>query len=64
MADLRVNPSDETIHLGPLAVRFLLPGENSAGSIASFHVMVPARMAEVMLRHGLTPAPAPVPAQT
>jgi hypothetical protein len=26
--DLRVNPSDETIRLGPLAVRFLLTGED------------------------------------
>jgi hypothetical protein len=25
--DLHVNPSDETIRLGPLAVRFLLTGE-------------------------------------
>jgi hypothetical protein len=28
--DLRVNPSDETIRLGPLAVRFLITGENSS----------------------------------
>lgn len=39
--DLRVNPSDETIHLGPLAVRFLLTGSDSAGTIAAFQVMVP-----------------------
>jgi quercetin dioxygenase-like cupin family protein len=39
--DLRVNPSDETIHIGPLAVRFLLTGDNSTGSIAAFEVMVP-----------------------
>ena len=39
---LRVNPSDETIRLGPLAVRFLLTGDNSTGSIAAFEVMVPA----------------------
>jgi len=38
---LRVNPSDETIRLGPLAVRFLLTGDNSTGSIAAFEVMVP-----------------------
>ena len=24
--DVHVNPSDETIHLGPLAVRFLITG--------------------------------------
>ncbi|HEX2344889.1 MAG TPA: cupin domain-containing protein [Vicinamibacterales bacterium] len=41
--DLHVNPSDETIRLGPVAVRFLLTGDNSGGSIAAFEVMVPAR---------------------
>ncbi len=40
--NLTVNPSDETIRLGPLTVRFLLTGNNSAGSIAAFEVMVPA----------------------
>ncbi len=40
--DLHVNPSDETIRLGPLAVRFLVVGENSSGSIAAFEVMVPS----------------------
>jgi quercetin dioxygenase-like cupin family protein len=40
--ELEVNPADETIHLGPLAVRFLLTGENSAGTIAAFEVTVPA----------------------
>jgi quercetin dioxygenase-like cupin family protein len=39
--DLRVNPSDEVIRLGPLAVRFLITGENSSGSIAAFEVVVP-----------------------
>ena len=39
--DLRVNPSDETIHLGPLPVRFLLTGEKSTGSIAAFELIVP-----------------------
>ena len=38
--DLRVNPSDETIRLGPLAVRFLLTGDNSTGSIAAFELVV------------------------
>lgn len=37
----RVNPSDETIRLGPLVVRFLLTGENSTGSIAAFELFVP-----------------------
>ena len=40
--NLTVNPSDETIRLGPLTVRFLLTGENSTGSIAAFEVFVPA----------------------
>src|SRR5512141_193090 len=40
--DLRVNPSDETIHLGPLTVHFLTTGENSSGSIAAFELVVPA----------------------
>ncbi|HTW67193.1 MAG TPA: cupin domain-containing protein [Bryobacteraceae bacterium] len=39
--DLHVNPSDETIRLGPLAVHFLITGENSSGSIAAFEVTVP-----------------------
>lgn len=40
--DLRVNPADEAIGLGPLTVRFLITAENSGGSIAAFEVMVPA----------------------
>jgi len=40
--DPRVNPSDETIRLGPLTVRFLLTGENSTGSIAAFELLVPS----------------------
>ncbi|MGH9476185.1 MAG: cupin domain-containing protein [Terriglobales bacterium] len=39
--DLCVNPADETIRVGPLAVHFLLTGENSAGAIAAFEVVVP-----------------------
>jgi len=41
-ATLHVNPSDETIRLGPLAVRFLLTGDHSSGSVAAFEVVVPA----------------------
>ena len=37
-----VNPSDETIHLGPLAVRFLITGEDASGSLALFELTVPA----------------------
>ena len=36
------NPSDETIRLGPLAVRFLITGEHATGSIALFELTVPA----------------------
>ena len=39
--DPHINPSDEIIRLGPLAVRFLITGENSSGSIAAFEVIVP-----------------------
>ncbi|MDR5729464.1 MAG: cupin domain-containing protein [Terriglobia bacterium] len=39
--DLQVNPADETIRIGPLAVRFLLTGEDSSGTIAAFEVVVP-----------------------
>jgi quercetin dioxygenase-like cupin family protein len=39
---LRVNPSDETIRLGPLAVRFLLSGDRSNGTVAAFELVVPA----------------------
>ena len=40
--DLRTNPSDETIRLGPLAVRFLITGEDSVGTVAAFELVVPA----------------------
>ena len=40
-ASLHVNPSDETIRLGPLGVRFLITAENSGGSVAAFEVAVP-----------------------
>ena len=38
----RVNPSDETIRLGPLAVRFLITGDDAGGSVAFFELSVPA----------------------
>jgi quercetin dioxygenase-like cupin family protein len=41
-ADLQTNPSDETIHLGPLAVHFLITGEDATGSLAIFELTVPA----------------------
>jgi len=37
-----VNPSDETILLGPLAVRFLLTRDDSTGSVAAFELTVPS----------------------
>ena len=40
--DPGVNPSDETIRVGPLTVRFLVTGENSNNSIAGFELTVPA----------------------
>jgi quercetin dioxygenase-like cupin family protein len=40
--DVHVNPSDETIHLGPLGVRFLVTGDNASGSVALFELTVPA----------------------
>jgi quercetin dioxygenase-like cupin family protein len=40
--DVHVNPSDETIRLGPLAVRFLITGDDATGSVALFELAVPA----------------------
>lgn len=40
--EIHVNPSDETIRLGPLAVRFLIAGDNASGSVALFELTVPA----------------------
>ena len=41
IGDIHVNPDDETIQLGPLAVRFLVAGDNAAGSVAVFELSVP-----------------------
>ena len=38
--DIRTNPSDEIIAMGGLAVRFLLTGDDSNGSIAAFELTV------------------------
>ena len=40
--DPSVNPAEDLIRIGPLAVRFLITGENSNGSIAAFELAVPA----------------------
>jgi len=39
---LRINPAEELIRIGPLAIRFLLTGEQSGGTIAAFEMTVPA----------------------
>lgn len=38
----RVNPSEELINIGPLAIRFLLTADDSSGSASVFEVLVPA----------------------
>jgi quercetin dioxygenase-like cupin family protein len=38
--DNRLNPSEETIRLGPLEVRFLVTGKDSNASIATFELTV------------------------
>ncbi len=38
----RVNPSQETIKIGPLEIRFLLTRDDSNGSLSVFEVLVPA----------------------
>ncbi|HEY1308026.1 MAG TPA: cupin domain-containing protein [Vicinamibacterales bacterium] len=40
--DPHVNPSDETIRLGPLVVRFMVTGSDSNDSVATFELSVPA----------------------
>lgn len=37
----RVNPSEETIKIGPVGIRFLVTGEDSCGSASVFEVCVP-----------------------
>jgi len=37
----RVNPSEETIKIGPLGIHFLLTGDDSGGSASVFEVFVP-----------------------
>ena len=37
----RVNPSEETIKIGPVGIRFLLTGDDSNGSVSVFEVLVP-----------------------
>jgi len=37
----KVNPSEETIKIGPLSIRFLLTGDVSGGSVSMFELFVP-----------------------
>jgi quercetin dioxygenase-like cupin family protein len=37
-----INPSEESIGIGPLGVRFLLTGDDTNGSVSVFEVNVPA----------------------
>lgn len=39
---IRVNPSEETINIGPLRIRFLLTSDDSNGSVSVFEFFVPA----------------------
>jgi quercetin dioxygenase-like cupin family protein len=39
---VRVNPSDETVRIGPIGVRFLVTGDDASGSVAVFELTVPA----------------------
>lgn len=41
VTDFRINPAEEIIDTKGLTIRFLLTGENSNGSIATFELMVP-----------------------
>jgi quercetin dioxygenase-like cupin family protein len=49
---VHINPSDETIRLGRLSVRFLVTGENSRGSVAAFEMIVPGRQRLAAPAHG------------
>jgi quercetin dioxygenase-like cupin family protein len=40
--DINVNPSAESIQLGPLGVRFLITADDAGGSVALFELRVPA----------------------
>ncbi len=53
-AGLHVDPSDETFRLGPITVRFLVTGDDSANSVAAFELLVPAaaRLAAPAHSHG------------
>ena len=39
---IKINPSEQTIKIGPLEIRFLLTSDDSNGSVSVFEVLVPA----------------------
>jgi quercetin dioxygenase-like cupin family protein len=39
----KINPSEESIRIGPIEVRFLITSENSGGSVAVFELVVAAK---------------------
>jgi quercetin dioxygenase-like cupin family protein len=39
---IRVNPSEESIQIGPIGIRFLLTSDNSGGSASVFEILIPA----------------------
>jgi quercetin dioxygenase-like cupin family protein len=39
---IRINPAEETINIGALAIRFLLTGDDSGGNVSVFEFVVPA----------------------
>ena len=41
-AGIEINPAEETLSTTGLAVRFMVTGANSNGSVAAFELMVPA----------------------
>jgi quercetin dioxygenase-like cupin family protein len=41
-APVQVNPSEETIRVGPVGIRFLLTGDDSGGSLSVFEIVIPA----------------------
>ena len=38
---IKVNPSEETIKIGSLRIRFLLTGEDSNGNVSVFEIFIP-----------------------
>jgi hypothetical protein len=52
---LRVNPSEESIKIGPLGIRFLLTGDDSNGNASVFEVLVPVGPKSSAPRPGARP---------